>query len=100
MHRKIDFCRGLSGFAMTALLVSGLFIHSSSARAEKLADGEDENRQGDGQGGWGGPSVSWDSFCTASGGTAAVEASGAGGEVERRAGGDGVWLALHAADDL
>ena len=35
MHRKIDFRRGLSGVAVTALLVSGLFIHSSSARAEK-----------------------------------------------------------------
>src|SRR5271170_4416071 len=37
MHRKIDFYRGLLGVAMTAILLAGLFIHSSSARAEQAS---------------------------------------------------------------
>jgi para-nitrobenzyl esterase len=35
MSRKIDFCRRVSGFAMTAILISGLFIQTSSAGAEQ-----------------------------------------------------------------
>jgi para-nitrobenzyl esterase len=35
MHRKIDFCRGLPGVVIPAMLIAGLFIHSSSARAER-----------------------------------------------------------------
>lgn len=34
MHRKIDFCRGLSGVVMAAMLIAAPFIPSSSARAE------------------------------------------------------------------
>jgi para-nitrobenzyl esterase len=35
MHRKIDFCREFCGVAMMAVLIAGLLVHSSSARAEK-----------------------------------------------------------------